>query len=111
MKTKERRTDCRGHVVWSENDRNELLEEYSKSRQTKKAFCLERGVNLGAFYGWAKQKRKETKVSKPKFQEFSVPVAAGHAVEVILPCGARVCLAGNGNQAELANLIRGIAGC
>lgn len=114
MNTNERRTNGRGHRAWSEDDRNQLLEEYSTSGQTKKAFCAERGIHITTFYGWAKrakQKRKKTEVSPPKFKEVRVPVNTGHAVEIILPGGSRVCLAGNGNQAELAKLIRGIAAC
>jgi transposase-like protein len=114
MNTNERRTNGRGHTKWSKDDRNQLLEEYSKSGQTKKAFCAEHGIHITTFYGWAKrakQKRKKAKASSLKFKEVSVPVNSGHAVEIILPGGARVCLAGNGNQEDLAKLIRSIAAC
>ena len=113
MDTKESRTG-RGHISWSEDDRNQYLEEYSKSGQTKKAFCMDRGINIGTFYGWAKrakQKRKKVKASKPAFREVKLPVPAASPVEIIMPGGARVCLSNNGNQEDLAKLIRGIATC
>ena len=102
-------------MKWSEADRNQLMEEYAKSGKTKKEFCQERGINLGTFYGWAKREpcksEKKTRKSKSTFQEISVPVDAGHAVEIILPGGVRVCLRNNGSHEELAGLIRGIVAC
>lgn len=114
MKTEERPKNSRGYIRWTDADRKQLLKEYAGSGQTKKEFCRERGINIGTFYGWAKEackRGKKPKVSKPKFREVNVPVAAGHSVEIILPGGARVCLRDNGNGEDLAKLIRGIAGC
>ena len=110
----EKAENSRGHVMWSTDDRNQFLEEYKKSGKTKKAFCEERGINLGTFYGWAKKeqsKRKKRKNSKPAFKEISLPVAAAFPVEILLPGGARVCLRNTGGHEELAKLIRGVAGC
>ena len=107
-------TNSRGHARYSEDDRNQLMEAYAESRMTKKAFCRERGINIATFYWWmkrAKQKRKTMKISDPKFREVSIPVNAGHDVEIMLPGGARVCLRNNGNQENLAKLIREVAGC
>ncbi len=115
MNTKERETNSRGRILWSKEDRKQLVDEYAKSGQAKKAFCLEYDINLGTFYGWFKRtkekQKKKASESKPAFKEVRLPVAAGHAVEIVLPCEARVCLAGNGDQEELVKLIRGIAGC
>ena len=90
------------------------MAEHAKSGQTKKAFCLERDINLGTFHGWcksAKQKRnKPAPKGKPKFHEVNVPVGTGCPVEIILPGGARVCLRGSNND-ELVKLIRGIIAC
>lgn len=108
--TPERRVKKR----YSAEDRERLIEGYKASDQTKKAFCAERGVNLGTFHGWfkrAKQKRKEVKSSKPAFREVELPVPAPCPVEIILPGGARICLSNTGTPEELIKLIRGVAGC
>ena len=90
------------------------MKEYSKSGKTKKEFCLERGINLGTFYGWtkkSKRKQKKGKKAKQTFKEISMPVAASFPVEIVLPGGSRVCLNNTGNQEDLIKLIRGVAGC
>ena len=105
----------RGRIRWSEEGRKRLMEEYAVSGQTKKEFCLERGVNLGTFHGWYKRskqkKRKKAKGCKPVFKEVHLPVSPVSPIEIILPGGVRVCLRESGNRAELVELIRGIAQC
>ena len=115
MNTNERPKNSRGRIRWSEEDRNQLMEEYARSGFTKKAFCLERNINLGTFHGWFKRARlkksKKARGTKPRFYEIKLPAAPPSSVEIILPGGARVCLHGKSEREDLAALIRGIAGC
>ena len=84
--------------------------EQAQSGMTKKAFCGERGINLGTFHGWGQRPRRSL-MRKPTFAEVEVRGYTQAAVEVLLPNGARVGIRHEGKQDDLVALVRGVAGC
>ncbi|MFC1462442.1 hypothetical protein ACFLQU_02445 [Verrucomicrobiota bacterium] len=106
-------------------DREQLIREYEASGKSRKAFCEERGINLGTFHGWfstlrvaGKRRRGKARGAKQKFAEVTVAVdRPGNAadseaeIEIGLPNGSHVWIRPGKNQEELAELIRGVAGC
>ena len=88
--------------------RERLIREQAQSGLTKKAFCAQRRINLGTFYGWAKR-TLPTKRS-PTFAQVEIPACTQAAVEVLLPNGARVGIRHQGKRDELVALVRGVAG-
>jgi len=94
---------------YSAEDRQRLISEQGQSGLTKKAFCEQRGINLGTFYGWRAAKRAI--IRRPAFAEVQVVGCAQAAVEVLLPNGARVGIRHQGKREDLIALVRGVAGC
>jgi hypothetical protein len=89
--------------------RERLMREQAQSGLTKKAFCVQRQINLGTFYGWAKRKLPAKR--SPTFAQVEIPACTQEAaVEVLLPNGARVGIRHQGKRDELVALIRGVAG-
>lgn len=76
-----------------------------------KAFCAQRGINLGTYYGW--EKRRLPVKRQPAFAEVELPPAFPTAceIEVLLPTGARVGIRHQGRRDDLVALIRGVSGC
>jgi len=120
MKTKERRTDRRGRVQRTVEQRRELIEEYKASGLGKAEFCRQRGVNLGTFCHWfdTKKKRRRKRATKgsaqaPRFAEVAVvqPTVEQAAVEILLPNGSRIGIRHQGKRDDLVALVRGVAGC
>jgi len=111
MKTKRSARRRRVLTRYSAQDRERLIREQADSGLTKKAFCSQRGVNLGTFHGWSRPGRGAQ--AKPVFAQVDVipPAQASAAVEVLLPNGARVGIRHQGKRDELVALVRGVAGC
>ena len=95
---------------YTAKDRERLIKEQARSGLTKKAFCGERGINLGTFHGWGKRPRRSL-MRKPTFAEVELPTSTQAAVEVLLPNGARVGIRHQGKRDDLVALVRGVAGC
>ena len=95
---------------YSAEDRERLIREQAESGLTKKAFCKERGIELGTFYGWSKRHRRSLP-AKAGFAEVAVLPATEAAIEVLLPNGARVGIRHQGKRDDLVSLVRGVAGC
>jgi len=55
---------------YSAEDRERLIREQAASGETKKAFCEQRGINLGTFHGWPK--RTGAIVHKPRFAKVEI---------------------------------------
>ena len=87
-----------------------MIGEQARSGQTKKAFCAQRGINLGTFHGWRKR-QSHAVVRRPAFAEVELCGYPQAAVEVLLPNGARVGIRHQGGRDELVALVRGVAGC
>jgi hypothetical protein len=119
MKTKERRTDRRGRVQRTAEQRRELIEDWNASGLGKAEFCRQRGVNLATFCHWfGTKKRRRKRATKaagqaPKFAEVAVvqPTVEQAAVEILLPNGSRVGIRHHGKRDDLVALVRGVAGC
>ncbi len=85
-----------------------MILEQTQSGLTKKAFCAQRRISLGTFYGWA---RRKLPVKRPAaFAQVEVTGCMQAAVEVLLPNGARVGIRHQGRRDELVSLVRGVAG-
>lgn len=95
---------------YSAEDRKRLVLEQTASGQTKKAFCAQRGINIGTFHGWRKRDAGPAKRPGVTFAQVDVPVQAPAAVEILMPNGVRVGIRHEGKQAELISLVRGISG-
>ncbi len=93
---------------YSAEDRERLINEHAASGLTKKAFCVQRGVNVGTFMGW--RNLPASKNRQPVFAKVNVPAPQPAAVEILLPNGVRVGIRHEGKQAELITLVRGVAG-
>ncbi len=103
--TKRRRVNRR----YSAKDRLRLISEHAASGLTKKAFCKQRGVNVGTFMGW--RNLPVPKHQKPAFAKVDVPASTPPAaVEILLPNGVRVGIRHEGKQSDLIALVRGVSG-
>jgi hypothetical protein len=89
--------------------RERLMREQTQSGLTKKAFCVQRQINLGTFYGWAKKRQANKRL--PTFAQVDVSAYTQAAVEVLLVNGTRIGIRHQGKRDELVALIRGVAGC
>lgn len=108
MKAKTSTRSWRSPTQYSAEDRERLIKEQAQSGLTKKAFCEQRGINLGTFHGWGK---RQTCAARAQFAEVEVVGRMEAAVEVLLPNGARVGIRHQGKRDELVALVRGVAGC
>ena len=86
-----------------------MIKEQAQSGLTKKAFCEQRGINLGTFHGWSKKPRAIQR--RPRLAEVELSGFMQAAVEVLLPNGARVGIRHQGKRDDLVALVRGVAGC
>lgn len=102
--TKRRRVTRR----YSAKVRLRLINEHAASGLSKKAFCEQRGINLGTFMGW--RNLTVPKKRKPAFAKVDMPAPPPAAVEILLPNGVRVGIRHEGNQADLISLVRGVSG-
>jgi transposase-like protein len=93
----------------SPQQRVRLIREYEKSEMTQTAFCREQGINPGTFSRWLRQQAPAS--IQPTFAEVSLPITPPADIEICLPNGTRVLVRHNDKPAELAKLIRGVAGC
>ncbi len=83
------------------------MAEYHASAKTKKAFCAERGVNLGTFHGWFKRATS----SKQVLAEVEVASGVQAPIEIALPSGKRLGIYLNGEDESLIKLVRGVLAC
>jgi hypothetical protein len=67
---------------------------------------MERGINLGTFYGWVKVVNKRQRFAKVEVVERKVA-----PIEIELPWGGRIGIHLNGHCEELIRLFRGVMAC
>jgi len=107
----ERTRDQRGHRLYSEERRRELLAAYQTSGLTQVAFARREGVKYSTFTAWLQGRRRAA--SRPsaaaptpvRFIEASAS-AIGGGLEVTLPDGTRVCGASACEVAEVVRALR-----
>lgn len=98
-----RSADAAKRREWSER-----LRRFERCDLTIAAFCEAEGVSTPSFYQWrrrldsraSKTTPTATRVMRQAFVPLQIvrPTSAGAPVEIHLPNGARVCLAGNDPQ-------------
>ena len=81
MKAKQAARRRRVLTRYAAEDRERLIKEQAQSGMTKKAFCGERGINLGTFHGWGQRPRRSL-MRKPTFAEVEV---RGYAQAAVFP--------------------------
>lgn len=80
------------------------VNEWEKSGQSKKAFCLERNINYPTFHYWYKRLKMPT---SPGFTEVSVGMGGSSgACELIFPSGMRMVFQGEPPASWLRELVR-----
>ena len=93
---------------YSAEERAELIKAYDKSDEGQKAFCDQRGLNVGTFKGWLSRRAGSREA---KFTKMEIPIGSAAPIEIILGNGVRVGMRHQGSAEELITLIRGVAGC
>lgn len=109
----ERTRDERGHRLYSDERRRELIAAYEKSGLTQVAFARSEGIKYSTFTAWLQGRRRaasdRTAVASSRaavhFIEASAPAGAG-GVEVTLTDGTRVRGANAREVAEVAQALR-----
>jgi transposase-like protein len=109
--TQERARDGRGHRLYSDERRHELIAAYQTSGLTQVAFARREGIKYSTFTAWLQGRRRAAQRPCPAsakavhFVEASL--AAGlRGVEVTLPDGTRVCGASAREIAAVVQALR-----
>ena len=109
--TQERTRDGRGHRLYSDERRRDLIVAYQSSGLTQVAFARREGIKYSTFTAWLQGRRRATQSapaapSAPvRFVEASMPAGWG-SLEVTLPDGTRVRGASAREVAEVAQALR-----
>ena len=109
--TQERTRDGRGHRLYTDERRAELIAAYQASGLTQVAFARREGIKYSTFTAWLQGRRRaaESASAAPsaplRFVEASVP-AGWRGLEVTLPDGTRVRGASAREVAEVAQALR-----
>lgn len=85
---------------------SERLRRFERCDLTIAAFCEAEGVSTPSFYQWRRRLDSRasetapaaTRITRQTFVPLQIATSAGAPVEIHLPNGARVCLAGNDPQ-------------
>ncbi len=107
----ERTRDGRGHRLYTDERRAELIAAYQASGLTQVAFAQREGIKYSTFTGWLQSRRRATPSASAapsaplRFVEASVP-AGWRSLEVTLPDGTRVRGASAREVAEVARALR-----
>ena len=110
---------------YSAEDRERLIREFNASGKSRRAFCEERGINLGTFHGWfttlrkpQKRRRRRRPDAEKQFAEVTVAVDQPNGngesdaeIEIELSNGTHVWIRPGDDQKALVELVRGVAGC
>ena len=73
---------------YTQEQKQATVNEWEKSGQSKKAFCLERNINYATFHYWHKRLKEPL---SPGFTEVSVAVRQHTSTcELTFPSGARL---------------------
>lgn len=116
--TGERARDQRGHWLYSEERKAELITAYEQSGLTRATFARREGLSYTTFCGWlqghrgaAKRKKAAPRVPRPmRFVEANLPAMFG-GLEISLPDGTKLRGASAKELAELLRALRSQSGC
>ena len=109
--TPERTRDGRGHRLYTDERRAELIAAYQASELTQVAFAQREGIKYSTFTAWlqgrrrAEQRASAAPSAPVRFVEASVP-AGWSSLEVTLPDGTRVRGASACEVAEVVEALR-----
>jgi transposase-like protein len=108
--TQERARDGRGHRLYTDGRRAELIAAYQASGLTQVAFARREGIKYSTFTAWLQSRRRATPLSSQaptplRFLEASAP-SDWSGLEVTLPDGTRVRGASAREVAEVAQALR-----
>jgi transposase-like protein len=109
------RTDRRGRMLVSAEQREALLDEFERSGMSGMAFCKLHGLVYPTFASWRKKRRERPESGAPAFAEVVVGEEAGRHVEpggalsVTLSCGAVIEVSGRGQLPLLAELLTALS--
>jgi transposase-like protein len=78
---------------YSDNEKQEFIQQWKQSEKTKVAFCKEKGIGYCTFNGWVKREKKKIEKSQSSF----VPLRIKNSDEsifaqIILKNGASVTI-------------------
>jgi transposase-like protein len=92
---------------YSREAREQFIEAWKDSGQTRQVFCDEHNIHPTTFSGWLKR----AKAQPPKgFAEVELPQASAVPIEVHLPNGMRIDVRTTGDLSRTAELIRRVTG-
>jgi len=117
MKDKIQKRDRRGRILWSAEDRRELIERYKSSGLSKVDFCREYGLKVTTLYGWlsaghGKLVRKRARQHGPvKFAGVEVALGKAAPIEIELPSRVCIRLQDAGVVGDLVKFVREVASC
>jgi len=117
MKNKTVRRDKRGRILWSAEDRRELIERYKSSGLSKVDFCREYGLKVTTLYGWlsaghGKLVRKRARQHGPvKFAGVEVALGRTAPIEIELPSHVCIRLQSTCVVGDLVKFVREVASC
>ena len=109
--TQERARDGRGHRLYTDGRRAELIAAYQASGLTQVAFARREGIKYSTFTAWLQSRRRATRppsaapTTPVRFVEASMP-SGWSGLEVTLADGTRVRGASAGEVAEVARALR-----
>lgn len=107
------RSDRRGRMLVSPEQREALLDEFERSGLSGMAFCKLHGLVYPTFASWRKKRRERPEPGSPAFAEVVVgdessparPSGHGGTLRITLSCGASVEVSGRGQLPLLAELL------
>jgi transposase-like protein len=109
--TPERTRDGRGHRLYTDGRRDELIAAYQASGLTQVAFAQREGIKYSTFTAWLQGRRRAAQgtsgapTAPLRFLEASAP-PDWRGLEIILPDGTRVRGASAREVAEVAQALR-----
>ncbi len=109
------KTDRRGRLRYTPEQKNTMVEAYLASGLSAPRFAKHHGVNYQTLVSWIKKSKTKAASQAPHPPLFSLiaaeihhspDVAASHAMEVLLPGGAKLLISSRG-QVDLAAALIG----
>ena len=111
------RTDRRGRLLVSPEQRETLLDEFERSGLSGMAFCKLHGLVYPTFATWRKKRRDRLKPGSPAFAEvvvseeetFDPAETTGAALKVTLPSGMTIEVSSRTQLPLLIELLRSLS--
>ena len=111
------KTDRRGRLRYTPEQKNTMVEAYLASGLSAPRFASLHGVNYQTLVSWIKKGKTKDASHPPHPALFSLiaaeidhssAIGAGHAMEVLLPGGAKLLISSPGQVQLAATLIRAL---